>query len=312
MSETRQLPGAGDYGLLLLLAAIWGSSFVFIKVGVAEVPPVTLTAVRLVLAAVFLLLVMVVSGKRLPSDRQMWVMMAGTALIGNALPFALIAWGQQGIPSNTSAILMGIMPLITIVVAHFFTADETINARKAAGMVTGFIGLVVLVGPEALNGLTASLISQLALLGAATCYGFNAVLVRRMMVRDRLATVAGVMSCAAIMVLPMAFLVETPLAVEAGWLSWAMVAGLGILHTAIATLIMFAIIGRAGASFFGQINLLVPVAGVLWSAALLAERPGFNALAALALIVLGIVIARGGLGLRGRSGGVAKEGTVGS
>jgi drug/metabolite transporter (DMT)-like permease len=193
-----------------------------------------------------------------------------------------------------------------------FTADETINARKAAGMVTGFIGLVVLVGPEALNGLTASLISQLALLGAATCYGFNAVLVRRMMVRDRLATVAGVMMCAAIMVLPMAFLVETPLAVEAGWLSWAMVAGLGILHTAIATLIMFAIIGRAGASFFGQINLLVPVAGVLWSAALLAERPGFNALAALALIVLGIVIARGGLGLRGRSGGVAKEGTVGS
>jgi uncharacterized membrane protein len=125
MSETRQLPGAGDYGLLLLLAAIWGSSFVFIKVGVAEVPPVTLTAVRLVLAAVFLLLVMVVSGKRLPSDRQMWTMMAATALIGNALPFALIAWGQQGIPSNTSAILMGIMPLITIVVAHFFTTDET-------------------------------------------------------------------------------------------------------------------------------------------------------------------------------------------
>jgi hypothetical protein len=88
--------------------------------------------------------------------------------------------------------------------------------------------------------------------------------------------------------------------------------GLGLVHTALATLVMFAIIGRAGASFFGQINLLVPVAGVLWSAALLAERPGFNALAALALIVLGIVIARGGLGLRGRSGGVAKEGTVGS
>lgn len=304
----HRLPNAGDYGLLLTLAAIWGSSFAFIKVGVAEVPPVTLTAVRLALAAMFMAGVMMMRGSSLPTARSAWVMMAVSALIGNALPFALIAWGQQGIPSATSAILMGIMPLITMMVAHAFTEDEKVNARKAAGMATGFIGLVVLVGPAALQGLTSSLISQLALLGAATCYGFNAVLIRRMMVSDRVAAVTVVMTIAAIMVIPFAFVMEEPLAVDAHWQSWAVVIALGLVHTAIATMIMFAIVGRAGASFFSQINLLVPIAGVAWSAVLLAERPGFNALAALALIVLGILIARGGLALGARSTAAEQEG----
>ena len=139
----HRLPNARDYGLLLTLAAIWGSSFAFIKVGVAEVPPVTLTAVRLVLAAMFMAGVMMMRGSSLPTAKSAWVMMAVSALIGNALPFALIAWGQQGIPSATSAILMGIMPLITMMVAHAFTKDEKVNTRKAAGMATGFIGLIV-------------------------------------------------------------------------------------------------------------------------------------------------------------------------
>ncbi len=304
----HRLPNAGDYGLLLTLAAIWGSSFAFIKVGVAEVPPVTLTAVRLALAAMFMAGVMMMRGSSLPRARSAWVMMAVSALIGNALPFALIAWGQQGIPSATSAILMGIMPLITMMVAHAFTQDEKVNPRKAAGMVTGFFGLIVLVGPAALQGLTSSLISQLALLGAATCYGFNAVLIRRMMAADRVAAVTVVMTIAAVMVIPFAFVMEEPLAVDAHWQSWAVVIALGLVHTAIATMIMFAIVGRAGASFFSQINLLVPVAGVAWSAVLLAERPGFNALAALALIVLGILIARGGLALGARATAAEQEG----
>jgi drug/metabolite transporter (DMT)-like permease len=303
----HRLPNAGDYGLLLTLAAIWGSSFVFIKVGVAEVPPVTLTAIRLMLAAAFMIGLMWLRGSRFPLTRSAWAMLAGSALIGNAVPFGLIAWGQQGIQSNTSAILMGIMPLITLLVAHLFTEDEKINARKAVGMIAGFVGLIVLVGPEALKGFTSSFVSQLALLGAATCYGFNAVLIRRMMAADRVAAVTAVMAMAALMVTPFAFILEQPLAVEAHWLSWAVVITLGLLHTAIATVIMFSIVGRAGASFFSQINLLVPVAGVAWSAVLLAERPGLNALAALGLIVLGIVIARGGLALGARTPAAEQE-----
>jgi len=302
-----RLPNAGDYGLLLLLSAIWGSSFVFIKVGVDEVPPVTLTAIRLFLAAAFLLLVMVVTKRQFPKGKAIWWMMVASAVTGNALPFCLIAWGQQTIPPGTTAILMGIMPLITMVLAHIFTDDEKLNSRKVTGMIIGVLGLCVLVGQAALFGLTADLVAMLALLAAAASYGFNAVLIRRMKAPDKTAAVAMIILLSAIMVMPFAFMLEDPLAVEAGMLAWSAVVTLGVLHAAIATLIMFAIIGRAGASFFSQLNLLVPIAGVMWAALLFSEIPGPNALAALGLIILGILIAKGGLALGSPVPAVEKE-----
>lgn len=305
----HRLPKSGDYGLLLLLAAIWGSSFAFIKIGVTEVPPITLSAVRLGLAAAFLLLVMAVTRRAFPTGRALWSMMVTSALIGNALPFCLIAWGQQSIPSGTAAILMGVMPLITMVLAHAFTADEKLNSRKVVGMVVGLVGLCVLVGPAALQGLTASFVGMLALLAAATCYGFNAVLIRRMEAPDRTAAVTIIILMSAFMVTPFAFVLEDPLAVTAGLQAWSAVVTLGVLHAAIATLLMFAIIGRAGASFFSQLNLLVPIAGVIWAAVLLSEIPGPNALAALGLIILGILIAKGGLAL-GSPAPVAEKGAA--
>lgn len=303
----HRLPNAGDYGLLLLLAAIWGSSFAFIKIGVTEVPPITLTAVRLGLAAGFLLLVMALARRAFPTGRALWSMMVASALIGNALPFCLIAWGQQSILSGTAAILMGVMPLITMVLAHAFTNDEKLNLRKVVGMVVGLFGLCVLVGPAALQGLTASFVGMLALLAAATCYGFNAVLIRRMDAPDRTSAVAIIILLSALIVAPFAFVLENPLMVTAGLKAWSAVITLGVLHTAIATLLMFTIIGRAGASFFSQLNLIVPIAGVVWAAVLLSEIPGLNALAALGLIIFGILIAKGGLAL-GSPAPVAEKG----
>lgn len=305
----HRLPNAGDYGLLLLLAAIWGSSFAFIKIGVSEVPPITLTAVRLGLAAGFLLLVMAVTRRAFPAGRSLWTMMLASAVVGNALPFCLIAWGQQSIPSGTAAILMGVMPLITMVLAHAFTDDEKLNLRKVVGMVVGLVGLCVLVGPAALQGLTASFVGMLALLAAATCYGFNAVLIRRMDAPDRTSAVTIIILLSALIVAPFAFVLENPLVVAAGQKAWSAVMTLGVLHTSIATLLMFAIIGRAGASFFSQLNLIVPIAGVIWAAVLLSEIPGLNALAALGLIILGILIAKGGLAL-GTPAPVAEKGAL--
>ncbi len=302
-----RLPNAGDYGLLLLLSAIWGSSFVFIKVGVDEVPPVTMTAIRLLLAAVLLLLVMVATRRAFPKGKAIWWMFVASAITGNALPFCLIAWGQLTIPPGTTAILMGIMPLITMVLAHVFTDDEKLNSRKVTGMAIGLLGLCVLVGPAALYGLTADLIAMLALLAAAASYAFNAVLIRRMQASDKTAAVTMIILLSAIIVVPFAFMLEDPLTIEAGALAWSAVVTLGVLHAAIATLIMFAIIGRAGASFFSQLNLLVPVAGVMWAALLFSEIPGPNALAALGLIISGILIAKGGLALGTTAPVVEKE-----
>ena len=192
--------------MLLLLSAIWGSSFAFIKVGVEEVPPFTLTAIRLFTAAAFLLAVMLVAKRAFPKGRSIWWMLLASAIAGNALPFSLIAWGQQTIPPGTTAILMGIMPLITLVLAHVFTDDEKLNSRKVSGMVVGLIGLCVLVGPSALQGLTADFIAMLALLAAATSYGFNAVLIRRMKAPDKMAAVTMIIVLSAIIVAPVALL----------------------------------------------------------------------------------------------------------
>lgn len=295
--------------MLLLLAAVWGSSFVFIKIGVTEVPPITLTAVRLGLASAFLLLVMAVTRRAFPTGRSLWSMMVVAALIGNALPFCLIAWGQQSIPSGTAAILMGVMPLITMVLAHAFTDDEKLNLRKVVGMVVGLCGLCMLVGPAAVQGLTASFVGMLALLAAATCYGFNTVLIRRMDAPDRTSAVTMIILLSALIVAPFAFVLENPLVVTAGLKAWSAVITLGVLHTSFATLLMFAIIGRAGASFFSQLNLIIPIAGVVWAAVLLSEIPGLNALAALGLIILGILIAKGGLAL-GTPTPVAEKGAL--
>ncbi len=305
----HRLPNAGDYGLLLLLSAIWGSSFVFIKVGVDEVPPVTMTAIRLGLAALFLLFVMAVTKRSFPAGKGVWWMLLACAITGNALPFSLIAWGQQVIPPGTAAILMGVMPLLTMVLAHVFTVDDKLNARKVKGMVIGLLGLCVLVGHTALYGLTADLLAMLALLTAAASYGFNAVLIRRMQAPDKVAAVTMIISLSAVMLVPFAFMLEDPLAVDAGVTAWSAIVTLGVLHASIATLVMFAIIGRAGASFFSQINLLVPIAGVLWAALLFSEIPGPNALVALGLIILGILIARGGLAL-GSTAAIAEKGAL--
>ena len=288
------------------MSAIWGSSFVFIKVGVDEVPPVTMTAIRLALAASFLLFVMAVTKRSFPKDKAIWWMLLASAVAGNALPFCLIAWGQQVIPPGTTAILMGVMPLITMVLAHVFTVDEKLNLRKVTGMVVGLLGLCVLVGQAALRGLTVDLVAMLALLAAAGSYGFNAVLIRRMQASDKIAAVTMILLLSAVMVVLVAFMLEDPMSVEAGAMAWSAVVTLGVLHAAIATLIMFAIIGRAGASFFSQLNLLVPIAGVMWAALLFSEIPGSNALAALCLIILGILIAKGGLAL-GRPAPVAER-----
>ena len=295
--STRQAPAAADYALLFLLGAIWGASFVFIKIAVEEIPPLTVTGVRLGLAAVLLAGAGMLAGQRWPRGWATWRLIALAALFGNVLPFTLITWGEEVIHSSTAAILMGGMPLLTIVIAHWVTEDERINAPKVAGVLLGLAGLLVLVGPTALAGLSEDLVRQLALVLAAACYAVNAVLTRRLMGLRRRILAASVISAAAAFVIPASLVLEAPLQVHAGWQSWGAVAMLGVAQTAIATLLMFAIIKRQGAGFFSQINLLVPLSGVVWSALILAERPGFNALAALGLILAGILVTRAGSGL---------------
>ncbi len=287
-------PSASDYGLLIALAAIWGSSFMVIKVAVETVPAATMTLGRLVIAALIMLMIARYSGQRLPRSPRVWGVVALAALFGSALPFTLIAWGEEQIDSGLAAILMGVMPLTTVLLAHLMTSDEKLNAHKSVGVLLGLAGLIVLIGPQKLLHLGEDTLRQLAIASAAACYGLNAVISKSLVGQPRRAIVAALMLASVVMLVPAVLIFDNVWTVEVSSASLLAIVFLGLLPTAFATLLMFTIIDRQGASFFSQINFLVPVFGVLWGIALLAENPPANGYAALGLILFGVAVARGG------------------
>jgi len=290
---TPAQPGIRDYALLLALAACWGTSFLFIKIAAETVPAITVTAARLVIALPILMAATRMAGQVLPRGLRLWGAICAAALFGAALPFTLITWGEERIDSGLAAILMAVMPLTTVLLAHFFTRDERLTPRKTAGVVVGIAGLVVLFGPEKLAQLGADTVRQLAVAAAAVCYGVNAVITKRLIGQPRQGLAAAMTLAAVAMMVPASLIVDRPWRVQADMGSIAAILVLGVVQTAIGTMIMFALIHRQGASFFSQINFLVPLVGVIAGALILFERPPPNAYVALVLILLGVAVARG-------------------
>src|SRR4030095_6552559 len=166
-TSTLRPPGAADFALLLILALTWGSSFLFIKQAVDTLPPLSLAVRRLAIGAGMLLAIARAKGQRMPRDLGLWGRMVFLGIIGNALPFFLIAWGEQFTPSNLAAILMATIPRFVIVLAHFFPHDEPLTLGKALGCLCGFAGVVALIGVDALKGLGDVVIGQIANLAGA-------------------------------------------------------------------------------------------------------------------------------------------------
>lgn len=286
-------PGFRDYALLVVLAAIWGSSFLFIKLAVIEIPPVTVAAARITIAALLLWAAARMAGQSLPRGWGVWGIIACAAVSGNAVPFTLIGWGEEHIDSGLAAILMATMPLTTLVLAHIFTSDEKLTTRKAIGVGMGLLGLIVLMGPDRLAQLGGDTLRELAVAGAATCYGINALITKRLVHLPRRAVAASMLGVSAVMMIPASLMIDQPWMLNPSSTALGSLIVLGSLHTAVATMLLFVIVRRQGASFFSQINFLVPLFGVLWGALILAERPSANALVALALILIGIAVVRG-------------------
>lgn len=282
------------YVLLVVLAAIWGASFLFIKVAVEAIPPMTLVAARLVLAAAAMLVYLWAVGRRLPRDGAIWRDFLVLAVAGNIVPFALISYGEVVIDSGLAAILMAIMPLSSLALAHVFTRDERLSPAKVAGMVVGFAGILVLVGPDALAGLGREVLAQIAVAGAAVCYAISNVYTRVRGVVNLPASVtsAGVLLCAAVLAIPLSLIADRPWTLVPTTDSLIALVILALVCTSLAYLILFHLITTTGATFVAFINYLVPVFGVAWGAILLHEtvRPG--ALAGLGLILAGIAVSR--------------------
>ncbi len=287
---TKPRYNISDHILLVVLAFIWGSSFTLIKIIVDALPPLSLTFWRIATAALLLLVVARVRGETLPRDGGAWgwVLLAG--LTGNILPFALISWGEERIESGLAAILIAITPITVVVLAHFLTRDERLTWRRVMGVGLGLAGVLVLIGWEALTHLGENLLRQLAVAGAALCYAVNTLVVKRLAGVQPVAMAAAIMLVSSLVLLPAVLAMEGIIIPPPDAAFWAVV--LGIVHTGLATLIMFRIVARAGASFFAMINFLIPVIGYGLGVALLGEPPSLRAFLSLGLILAGIALAR--------------------
>lgn len=286
-----------DWLLLMSLVAMWGSSFLLTKLAVTALPPTSVVAGRLGVAAVALLALARWRRLGLPRSRLLWGYLIAIAVTGNCLPFFLISWGQQSIDSGLAGILMAVMPLAVLVLAHYFVDGERLTAPRAAGFGLGFLGIVVLTGPEALSrlqGQGASLVPQLAVLGGALCYAVTTIIARRRPDSEPLLAAAGVMLTGSLLMLPTAAAVDLPWPQLPGWAPLLAVAALGLVCTAAATVVYFTLIGSAGPTFLALINYLIPLWALGMGALFLGERPGWNVLAALGLILGGIGLSQWG------------------
>ena len=280
-----------DWGLLAALVALWGSNFMFIKLGVASVPPATLVASRLIIGAVILVAAVRVMGYTFPTIGRAWIPYVVLAVVGNCMPFWFITWGQKSIDSALAGILMAIMPLTTLLLAHFFVAGEAMSRNRVAGFLLGFLGIVVLMGPAALAGLGGSFIeiaAQLSVLAGALCYAANGIIIRVTLKGDVMVASAAIIAIAAVVSLPVALVADQPWRLEPGWTATTIILWIGVGPTAIATLVHLKLIASAGPTFMSLINYCIPVVALLIGVTFLGEDPGANAYWGLALILAGI------------------------
>ena len=236
-------------------------------------------------------------GKRLPRERRAWLFIVAMAVAGNVLPFLLITWGQQGIDSGLAGILMAIMPLTTLVLAHFFVAGEHLSARKGAGFALGFAGVALLTGPDALAGLggdASEIAHQAAILLGAVCYAVNTILARHLPAMHPIVSAACTMLMASAIMVPIALAVDAPWRLAPSSTSMASALWLGLVPTGVATVLYFRIVSTAGPTFLSLMNYAIPAVALGTGIVVLGEPFDGSVLAALALILAGLSVSQTG------------------
>ena len=287
-----------DWGMLLSLSVLWGGSFFFVGVAVSELPPLTIVTLRVGIAALILWAVLLFTGQRAPRSARLWRSLFIMGLITNVIPFSLIVWGQTYITSGLASILNATTPLFTVVIAGLLLADERMTPRKTLGIVIGFFGVTVLIGPASLKELGSDTLAQLAVLGATISYGFSTTYGRRFktMGITPLQTSVGQLTAATIMLLPIMFFIERPdqLANPSSEV-WMAVISLGAFSTALAFILFFNILSSAGATNVSLVTFLAPVTAILLGWLILDERLNSEHFVGMLIIGMGLAAIDGRL-----------------
>jgi drug/metabolite transporter (DMT)-like permease len=285
-------------GVLLLLGAVWGASFLLIKIGVQEMAPETLVMLRLVIAAAVLLAVLYARGLRLPMRWRSWADFLFLGVIGLIFPYMLITWSEQAIPSGMAAILNATTPLFSLLVGYVWTREERLSGLRLLGVALGFAGVVVAVGIKDLDLARADTQSQLAVLVAAACYAVTGIYARRAFRGvPALVPATGQMLAGALLITPYALVVRgIPAPLPSATAIGAVVA-LAVFGTGLAYILLYWLMERIGATRSSMVTYLLPPFALAYGALFLGEAVALNALLGLVLVVVGILLANGMLTL---------------
>jgi drug/metabolite transporter (DMT)-like permease len=287
----RSVMNRSDWATLLVLALIWGGAFFFIGVAVRHVPPLTYVWLRLSIAALGMWAFLLFRGQSLGLPRKVWGSILLLALLNNAVPFVLFGWSQTHIASGLASILNATTPIWGVLVAHFLTHDERMTPRKIAGVLLGFGGVATMIGPALLSDIGSSALAQLACVAASLCYALAAVWARRFrkMGLSPMSVTTGQLSAGALMMLPVALIVDQPWTHALPPLSaWGAITALALLCTAFGYVLYFRLIDKAGATNALLVTLLVPPVAILLGWLFLDEVIVPRDLGGMALIALGL------------------------
>lgn len=292
-------PTRANWAVLGFLGLVWGASFMGVTLALRGFGPLTVAAGRIALGALVLATFARASGRHMPrlsapDGAVIWLCAVTMGLFSNALPFFLLSWAQSHVASGFAGVSMAAGPLITLVLAHFLIPAEQITLRRLIGIIIGFFGVAVLIGPEALisNGSRLEGPARLACVGAAGCYSIGSIIARLCPEVDRRAFASAVLVAAAVLIVPVAIAVEGPPQGVPPLTALVALVALGLIPTALAQVLLVSLVRDAGPSFTSLVNYQVPVWSVILGTLILSEPLPASLIWALLLILAGLALSQ--------------------
>lgn len=279
-----------ELGLLVLLAILWGSSYLFMKVAVTEIPPLTLIACRVSIAAIFLVGVLWLTGDHLPRDRNTWRSLFVQSLLNSIGAWTLLAWGQQFVDASLTSVLNSTSPVFVFLITLLITRHERVGWMKLTGALAGVAGVTLIVGVDALAGLGQQVAGQLAALASAGLYGAAAIYGRRFTQISAVATAAGTMLWSALILVPVSLVVDQPWTLDPSVRAMGAAGLLGLLCTGIAMILYFRLVQTLGAMGTASQAYLRAGFGVFLGMIFLGESITLVVALGIGLAILGVAL----------------------
>lgn len=281
---------AREIGLLFLLAFLWGSSYLLIKIAVTEIPPVTLIAIRVSGAALFLSVIMALRFESFPRDPKTWGWLIVQSFLNSTGAWTVLAWGQQFVEAGLASVLNSTSPMFVFLMLVLLSRGERTSLVKFGGAILGMVGVVLIVGPNVLQGLGQQFLAQLACLTGAALYASAAVYGRRFRHLSPVTTAAGTMVCATIALVPLALVLEHPWRLTPSVHAIISAAALSFFCTGFALLIYFRLLRTLGAMGVASQSYLRAGIGVALATFFLGESFSVSVVTGLLAAILGVAL----------------------